>query len=158
MAKKMKMGKLPIAEIGGALAGAIAAGFVKKTLIKNAPDLSPTIKGAIITGAGAFLAMQSNSIMKGAGLAMVSVGGLELVNAFMPDLGINGVDDIFLSAPADQSILSAPADQSILSGGDDYAINGDDSMNGDFDSMNGDFDSMSGDELIGEEYGINGDE
>jgi hypothetical protein len=165
MAKFKKSGKFPIAEVGGALAGAIATGLVKKLLDKNAPDLSPTIKGAIITGAGAFLAMQKSPVVKGAGLAMVSVGGYDLVSAFLP-AGISGVDDIFLSAPADQSILSAPADQSILSGGDDYAINGDfdsmngdfDSMNGDFDSMNGDFDAMSGDELIGEEYSINGDE
>jgi len=147
----MKSGKLPIGEIGGALAGAIAAGFVKKILIKSAPDLSPTIKGAVITGAGAFLAMQKSPIMKGAGLAMVSVGGLELVNAFMPD-ALGGIEDIFLSAPADQSILSAPADQSILSGMDDYAINGDDSINGDDYAINGDDYAINGDDSIGEEF------
>ena len=157
MAKFKKSGKFPVAEIGGALAGAVATGIVKKLLDKSAPDLSPTIKGAIITGAGAFLAMQKSPVVKGAGLAMVSVGGYDLVSAFLP-AGMSGIDDIFLSAPADQSILSAPADQSILSGGDDYAINGDDSINGDFDSMNGDFDPMSGDEISGDDYAINGEE
>ena len=157
MAKFKKSGKFPVAEIGGALAGAVATGIVKKLLDKSAPNLSPTIKGAIITGSGAFLAMQKSPVVKSAGLAMVSVGGYDLVSAFFP-AGLSGIDDIFLSAPADQSILSAPADQSILSGGDDYAINGDDSMNGDFDSMNGDFDAMSGDEISGDDYAINGEE
>jgi hypothetical protein len=154
-----KMGKLPMAEIGGALVGAIASGYVKKLITKSAPDLDPKIKGVVIAGAGAFLAMQKSPLLKGAGLAMVSVGGVELANAFLPDAGLSGMDDLFVSAPADQSILSAPADQSILSGyddginefiGEDYSINGDDF------SMNGD-DGMNGDEYIGEDYQINGE-
>ena len=149
---KMKSGKLPIAEIGGALAGAVATGIVKKLLDKSAPDLSPTIKGAIITAGGAFLAMQKSPVMKGAGLAMVSVGGYDLVSAFLP-AGVSGIDDIFLSAPADQSVLSAPADQSILSGMDDYAINGMDDY-----SINGDDYAINGEEMIGEDYAINGEE
>jgi len=157
MSKKIKMSKFPIAEIGGALAGALATGVVKNILEKNAPNLSPTVKAVLITGGGAFFAMQKSPLLKGAGLAMVSVGGYDLVKAFMPG-GMSGIDDIFLSAPADQSILSAPADQSILSGVDDYAINGDfDSMNGE-DSINGDFDTMNGEEMIGEDYAINGEE
>ena len=140
----MKKGKknLPIAEIGGALAGAIASGVVKKLLDKTAPDLNPTIKGVVIVGGGAFLAMQKSPLLKGAGLAMVSVGGLDLVSAFLPS-GMTGVEDIFLSSPADQSILSAPADQSILSAPDDDSINGEEEF------------SMNGEEFIGEDYQIN---
>jgi hypothetical protein len=153
MAKSKKMGALPIMEIGGALAGAIASGLVKKTLEKSAPELDPKIKSAIITAGGAFLAMQKNPLLKGAGLAMVSVGGYDLVTAFLP-ASVSGIEDVFMSAPADQSILSAPADQSILSGGDDYmgedySINGDDYMGEDY--------SINGDDYMGEDYSINGD-
>lgn len=118
--------KMPLGEIGGALAGAIASGVVKNLLEKSAPNLSPVVRSVVITGGGAFLAMQKSPILKGAGLAMVTVGGFDLAKAFLPNMfeSMSGVDDIFLSAPADQSILSAPADQSILSAPDDYSING----------------------------------
>jgi hypothetical protein len=153
MAKSKKMGGLPIQEIGGALAGAVATGLVKKLLDKSAPDLSPTIKGAVITAGGAFLAMQKSPLLKGAGLAMVSVGGYDLVSAFLP-AGMSGIEDVFMSAPADQSILSAPADQSILSGGDDY-MGEDYSINGD--EFMGEDNSINGDEFMGEDYSINGE-
>lgn len=148
--KKSKKMNLPIMEIGGALAGAVATGVVKNLLDKSAPNLSPMIKGAVVTGAGAFIAMQKSPLLKGAGLAMVSVGGYDLVKAFMPN-AIGAIDDIFVSAPADQYILSAPADQSVISGeeymgADEYSINGDDSING-------------SDEYMGaDEYSINGEE
>jgi hypothetical protein len=159
-----KMGKLPMAEIGGALVGAVASKVVGNLIEKSLPNLSPTIRGGIIAAGGALLASQKSPLLKGAGLAMVSVGGAELAAAFLP-AGLSGIDDIFVSAPADQSILSAPADQSILSGfedginefiGEDYSMNGDDGMNGDDFSMNGD-DGMNGDEYIGEDYQINGE-
>ena len=152
-----KMGKLPMAEIGGALVGAVASKVVGNLIEKSLPNLSPTIRGGIIAAGGALLASQKSPLLKGAGLAMVSVGGAELAAAFLP-AGLSGIDDIFVSSPADQSILSAPADQSILSGYDD-GINefiGDDGMNGDDFSMNGD-DGMNGDEYIGEDYQINGE-
>jgi len=132
-----------MAEIGGAFAGAIASGFVKNLLKKQAPDLDPKIKSLVIAGGGAFLAMQKSPLLKGAGLAMVSVGGYDLAAAFLPDL-ISGVDDIFVSAPADQSILSAPADQSILSAPEEYAINGEEFV-------------INGEEYMGEDYQINGE-
>jgi len=153
-----KMGKLPMAEIGGALVGAVASKVVGNLIEKSMPNLSPTIRGGIIAAGGALLASQKSPLLKGAGLAMVSVGGAELAAAFLP-AGLSGIDDIFVSAPADQSILSAPADQSILSGMDDSInefIGEDYSMNGDDFSMNGD-DGMNGDEYIGEDYQINGE-
>jgi hypothetical protein len=141
--KKSKKNSLPIMEIGGALAGAVATGVVKNLLEKSAPNLSPMIKGAVVTGAGAFIAMQKSPLLKGAGLAMVSVGGYDLVKAFMPN-AIGAIDDIFVSAPADQYILSAPADQSVISGDDVFL---------------GENDSINGDEFMGaDEYSINGDE
>jgi hypothetical protein len=149
--KKSKKSNLPVMEIGGALAGAVATGIVKNLLEKSAPNLSPMIRGAVVTGAGAFLAIQKSPLLKGAGLAMVSVGGYDLVKAFMPN-AIGAIDDIFVSAPADQSVLSAPADQSVLSGADDYSINGEEFM-GESDY------SINGEEFMGaDEYSINGDE
>lgn len=148
--KKSKKMSLPLAEIGGALAGAVATGVVKNLLEKSAPNLSPMIKGAVVTGAGAFIAMQKSPLLKGAGLAMVSVGGYDLVKAFMPDT-IGAIDDIFVSLPADQSVLSLPADQSVLSGADDYSINGEVYLGADDYSINGE-------EYMGEDYSINGEE
>lgn len=147
--KKSKKMSLPLAEIGGALAGAVATGLVKNLLEKTAPNLSPMVKGAVVTGAGAFIAMQKSPLLKGAGLAMVSVGGYDLVKAFMPDT-IGAIDDIFLSLPADQSVLSLPADQSVLSGYDD-SINGEVYLGADDYSINGE-------EYMGEDYTINGEE
>jgi len=160
--KKSKKMSLPLAEIGGALAGAVATGIVKNILEKNAPNLSPMVRGAVVTAGGAFLATQKSPLLKGAGLAMVSVGGYDLVKAFMPDT-MGAIDDIFMSSPADQSLLSSPADQSLLSGADDYAINGDDFMGADDYAINGDDfmgadDSMNGDESMNgtDDYSMNG--
>jgi len=144
--KKSKKMSLPLAEIGGALGGAVATGIVKNLLEKS--GLNPTVRGAIVAGGGAFLAMQKNPIVKGAGLAMVTVGGYDLVKAFLPNT-IGAIDDIFVSLPADQSVLSLPADQSVLSG--------DDSINGEI-FMGADDFSMNGEEYMGEDYAINGEE
>jgi hypothetical protein len=153
--KKSKKSNLPVMEIGGALAGAVATGIVKNLLEKSAPNLSPMVRGAVVTGAGAFLAIQKSPLLKGAGLAMVSVGGYDLVKAFMPN-AIGAIDDIFVSAPADQMILSAPADQSVISG--DEFMGEMDSINGDEFMGESDY-SINGDEFMGaDEYSINGDE
>jgi len=155
--KKGKKMSLPLAEIGGALAGAVATGIVKNILEKNAPNLSPMVRGAVVTTGVAFLATQKSTLLKGAGLAMVSVGGYDLVKAFMPDT-MGAIDDIFMSSPADQSVLSSPADQFILSGADEYAINGDDFMGADDYAINGD-DSMNGEDFMGaDDYSINGED
>jgi hypothetical protein len=138
MAKK-KM-KLPINEVLGVVAGAVAAGFVSKLVNDKMPNTPGYIKALIPIGAGIFLTGNKNAIIKGAGFGMVAKGGAELASTLIP--GIGNVDDIFLSAPADQSILSLPADQSVLSGDDDF-INGDDEfMNGDDEFMNGEEDFM----------------
>ena len=139
MAKK-KM-KLPINEVLGVVAGAVAAGFVSKLVNDKMPNTPGYIKALIPIGAGIFLTGNKNAIIKGAGFGMVAKGGAELAGTLIP--GIGNVDDIFLSAPADQSILSLPADMSVLSGDDDF-INGDDEfMNGDDEFMNGDEDFLS---------------
>jgi len=152
--KKSKKSNLPVMEIGGALVGAVATGIVKNLLEKS--GLNPTIRGAVVTGAGAFLAIQKSPVLKGAGLAMVSVGGYDLVKAFMPN-AIGAIDDIFVSAPADQMILSAPADQSIISG-DDVFLGEMDTINGE-EFMGADEYSINGEEFMGaDEYSINGDE
>ena len=132
MAKK-KM-KLPINEVLGVVAGAVAAGFVSKLVNDKMPNTPGYIKALIPIGAGIFLTGNKNSIIKGAGFGMVAKGGAELASTLIP--GIGNIDEVFLSAPADQSILSLPADQSILSGDDDF-------MNGDDDFMNGDEDFLS---------------
>jgi hypothetical protein len=151
MAKKSKM-KLPLNEVLGVVAGSVAAGFVTKIVNDKLPNLSDALKALIPIGAGVILAGNKNAIIKGAGFGMVAKGGADLARTLLPNT-IGGVDDIFLSSPADQSILSSPADQSILSG--DFDMNGDfdmigDDMNGDFemngDDMNGDFD-MNGEEM-----------
>ena len=138
MAKK-KM-KLPINEVLGVVAGAVAAGFVSKLVNDKMPNTPGYIKALIPIGAGIFLTGNKNAIIKGAGFGMVAKGGAELASTLIP--GIGNIDEIFLSAPADQSILSLPADMSVLSGDEDF-INGDeDFMNGDEDFMNGDEDFM----------------
>jgi len=127
MAKKM-MSKLPLQEVLGVIAGAVAANLVTKAVDKAMPTGSPVIKSLIPVAAGVFLATQKNPLVKGAGFGMVAKGGSALVDAFLPntmgqvdDLFMNGDDDL-LGLPADQSILSLPADQSILSGMDEDGI------------------------------------
>ena len=159
MAKKSKM-KLPINEVLGVVAGSVAAGFVTKIINDKLPNLNDAIKALIPIGAGVILAGNKNAIIKGAGFGMVAKGGADLAKSLLPN-NIGGVDDIFLSSPADQSILSSPADQSILSGHYDEQGNfiGED-MNGDFDmngdDMNGDFE-MNGDDMNGD-FDMNGEE
>lgn len=121
---KIKSSKLPIQEVLGVIAGAVAANLVSKAVDKAMPTGSPVIKALIPVAAGVFLATQKNALVKGAGFGMVAKGGSSLVDAFLPNMGqIDDIfsmtgDDDFLSLPADQSILSLPADQSILSGND----------------------------------------
>jgi hypothetical protein len=143
MAKKSKM-KLPINEVLGVVAGAVAAGFVSKIVNDKLPNVPGVVKSLIPIGFGIFLTGNKNAIVKGAGFGMVAKGGAELASTLIP--GIGNVDDIFLSAPADQSILSLPADQSVLSGDDEF-MNGDEEfMNGDEEFMNGEDEFMNGDE------------
>ena len=133
MAKSKKM-KLPINEVLGVVAGAVAAGFVSKLVNDKMPNTPGYIKALIPIGAGIFLTGNKNAIIKGAGFGMVAKGGAELAGTLIP--GIGNIDEVFLSAPADQSILSLPADMSVLSGDDDF-------MNGDDEFMNGDEDFLS---------------
>ena len=133
MAKKSKM-KLPINEVLGVVGGAVAAGFVANLVEKNLPNAPGAVKSLIPIGAGIFLAGNKNVILRGVGYGMVAKGGSDLAAAFIPAIG--NVDDIFLSAPADQSILSLPADQSIMSGDDDF-ISEVDEMNGEDNEMMG---------------------
>jgi hypothetical protein len=130
MAKKMTS-KLPLQEVLGVIAGAVAANLVTKAVDKAMPTGSPVIKSLIPVAAGVFLATQKNPLVKGAGFGMVAKGGSALVDAFLTnamgqvdDLFMNGDDDM-LGLPADQSILSLPADQSILSGMDEDGISAD---------------------------------
>ena len=139
MAKKSKM-KLPINEVLGVVAGAVAAGFVSKLVNDKLPNVPGVVKSLIPIGAGIFLTGNKNVMLKGVGFGMVAKGGAELASSLIP--GIGNVDDIFLSAPADQSILSLPADMSVLSGDDDF-IGEDEFMNGDDEFMNGDEDFLS---------------
>ena len=122
MAKK-KM-KLPINEVLGVVAGAVAAGFVSKLVNDKMPNTPGYIKALIPIGAGIFLTGNKNAIIKGAGFGMVAKGGADLASTLIP--GIGEAEDIFMSAPADQSILSLPADQSVLSGEEDYEFVGED--------------------------------
>lgn len=140
MAKKSKM-KLPINEVLGVVGGAVAAGFVTNLVEKNLPNVPSAVKSLIPIGAGIFLAGNKNVILRGVGYGMVAKGGSDLAGAFIPAIG--NVDDIFLSAPADQSILSLPADQSVLSGDDDF-ISGDDDFISEVDEMNGEDAEMLG--------------
>ena len=132
MAKSKKM-KLPINEVLGVVAGAVAAGFVSKLVNDKLPNTNNTIKALIPIGAGIFLTGNKNTMLKGVGFGMVAKGGAELASSLIP--GIGNVDEIFLSAPADQSILSLPADMSVLSGEEDF-------MNGEEEFMNGEEDFM----------------
>ena len=145
MAKKMKF---PVQEAAGIVAGSIAAGFVVKLINDKLPNVPAVVKSLIPIGAGLFLSGQKNTIVKMAGLGMISTGGLNLAKAFIP--GIGAMDDL-LSAPADQSILSLPADQSILAGDDDL-LAGDEFVGEDFlaeDFVNGSEDLvMAGNEEI----------
>jgi len=119
-------------DIAGILVGAIAARYVTKAVEKALPNQSPLIKSLLPVGAGVFLAMQKNPLVKSAGFGMIGSGGVELANAIVPGIGAPSVPDVFmgeaedeillLNGPADQSILSGPADQSILSGPADQSI------------------------------------
>lgn len=134
--KRSIKSKLPVTQVLGVVAGSIAAGLVTKLVGKFMPSSSPYIKALVPVGAGIFLAMNKNEIIKGAGFGMVAAGGSNLVEAIMPGmLGAPDVDDYFLgeaddymNAPADQSVLSGPADQSVLSGYDDDYMNGEEEM------------------------------
>lgn len=126
MAKKSKM-KLPINEVLGVVAGAVAAGFVSKLVNDKLPNVPGVVKSLIPVGVGVFLAGNKNTIIKGAGFGMVAKGGADLASTLIP--GIGNIDEVFLSAPADQSILSLPADQSVLSGDDEF-IGADDEFMG----------------------------
>jgi hypothetical protein len=127
---KMKMSKLPLQEVLGVIAGAVAANLVSKAVDKAMPTGNATVKALIPVAAGVFLATQKNALVKGAGFGMVAKGGNDLVNALLPKMaGLSNIDDVFLSGdddflslPADQSILSLPADQSILSGMEEDGI------------------------------------
>ena len=127
MAKKSKM-KLPINEVLGVVAGAVAAGFVSKLVNDKLPNTPGFVKSLIPIGVGVFLAGNKNAILKGAGFGMIAKGSASIVEAF--GIGQPNVDELFLSemdmlsSPMDQSILSAPADQSILSAMDEEGING----------------------------------
>lgn len=132
MAKKSKM-KLPINEVLGVVAGAVAAGFVSKLVNDKLPNVPGVVKSLIPVGVGVFLAGNKNTIIKGAGFGMVAKGGADLASTLIP--GIGNIDEVFLSAPADQSILSLPADQSVLSGDDDFIGQDDDFMAGDEDFL-----------------------
>jgi hypothetical protein len=140
MAKSKKM-KLPINEVLGVVAGAVAAGFVTSLVNKNLPDVNKNIKALIPIGAGIFLTANKNTMLKGVGFGMVAKGGADLAASLIP--GIGNIDEVFLSAPADQSILSLPADMSVLSGDDDFMNGDDDFMNGDDEFINGDDEFMS---------------
>jgi len=132
MAKKSKM-KLPINEVLGVVAGAVAAGFVSKLVNDKLPNVPGVVKSLIPVGVGVFLAGNKNTIIKGAGFGMVAKGGADLASTLIP--GIGNIDEVFLSAPADQSILSLPADQSVLSGDDDFIGQDDEFMSGDDEFM-----------------------
>ena len=136
MAKSSKM-KLPINEVLGVVAGAVAAGFVSKLINDKLPNTPGFVKSLIPIGLGVFMAGNKNAIVKGAGFGMVAKGGADLASTLIP--GIGEAEDVFLSLPADQSILSLPADQSILSGSEEFEYVGedDDFMNGDDEFMNG---------------------
>lgn len=118
MAKKSSKMKLPINEVLGVVAGAVAAGFVNKLVNENLKMIPETIRPIIPITVGVLLAGNKNVIVRGAGYGMVAKGGSDLAAAFIP--GVGNIDELFLSAPADQSILSLPADQSIISGDDDF--------------------------------------
>jgi hypothetical protein len=120
MAKRSKM-KLPINEVLGVVAGAVAAGFVSKLINDKLPNTPGFVKSLIPIGLGVFMAGNKNAIVKGAGFGMVAKGGADLASTLIP--GIGEAEDIFMSSPADQSILSLPADQSVLSG-EDYEFVG----------------------------------
>lgn len=98
----------------GVVAGSVGGEISMRLADKFAPNLNPFIKAAIPMGAGYFLAIQKNSFVKGAGMGMVGKGTTTLVAAFLP-AGMNGIEDLFINAPAGQDILSLPAGQSILS-------------------------------------------
>ena len=144
--KMSTTGKMPVQQVLGVLAGAVAANLAGQLVNKMLPNTSNTVKGLIPVGLGVFLAMQKNEIVKGAGYGMVAKGGGDLVSSMLPSISGIDTDELFLSEsyddmlglPADQSILSLPADQSILSGMDEDGINGeDDGMYGEDDGMYG---------------------
>jgi len=147
MAKKIKF---PVQEAAGIVAGSIAAGFVVKLINDKLPNVPAVVKSLIPIGAGLFLSGQKNTIVKMAGLGMISTGGLNLAKAFIP--GIGSMDDL-LGAPADQSILSLPADMSIMAGDDDLLAGeefvGEDFVNGSEDLVMAGNEEISGDDSMG---------
>ena len=74
MAKKSKM-KLPINEVLGVVAGAVAAGFVSKLVNDKLPNVPGIVKALIPIGAGIFLTGNKNTMLKGVGFGMVAKGG-----------------------------------------------------------------------------------
>lgn len=118
---KRKISKNTITDAAATIGGAIAAGFVKKTISKAVPNIPAVVGNALPLVVGIFLTGQRNSMIKALGVGMIAKGGFDLAAAFIPGISAPGDDDIFsVSAPADQSILALPADQSILAGLDSF--------------------------------------
>jgi len=147
--RRMSSSKMPVQQVLGVLAGAVAANLAGQLVTKLMPNANSTVKGLIPVGLGVFLAMQKNEIVKGAGFGMVAKGGGDLVSNMLPSITGIDTDELFLSEyyddslglPADQSILSLPADQSILSGMDEDGMFGEDE-----DGMFGEDDGMFGED------------
>jgi hypothetical protein len=130
MAIRRTKRKTPINEILGIIAGAVAAGQVKKIITNfNLPG-GPMIGSAAPIVLGFILSGQKSEIIRGLGFGMIAKGGSDLATEFLPGIGNidDNIEEIFinesnedflLNEPADMSILSEPADMSILSGTDD---------------------------------------
>lgn len=144
--KRSSKRKTPINEILGIIAGAVAAGQVKKLVSGfNLPGGAMVGSAAPIV-VGFFLSGQKSDLIRGLGFGMIAKGGSDLAAELIPGIAgldeeeifINGDDDddedvIYLNSPADMSILSSPADMSILSGADEDITAEELAMMGQFD-------------------------
>jgi len=130
MAKKSKSTGA-VTEYAGLTLGAIAASKVSNMAIPMIPEKMKPLLPIIL---GIFLAKRGG-IMKSVGAGMIAVGGVKLVGAVAPNLGIGeGVSDYVIEGAGDYALAGPDEDVNGYNynstepvGGSSYALSGLDS-------------------------------
>lgn len=111
MAKKTKKMKFDVQETAGLTLGAVAA--AKVSTIKLPVALPATVQAAIPLVLGVFLSSRTG-LVGAIGKGMIAAGGVKLLGAVAPKLGINAAMD------TDNEMIS----DYVIEGNDSYALAG----------------------------------
>lgn len=113
----MKKGLL--ATIAGLTVGGIAAGKVANLNLTFLPD---KVKPFLPMVAGYFLAKNKNQMLQAVGAGMIAVGGMKVVGALAPGLGISAIEDDFAMVNGTEGAYALGAAQDPLAAS--YALAG----------------------------------